>query len=285
MRFITKLSFCFIIFFMACKTSEKVSEVTPQKPVVKDTISRESISREPLKEKVPDQLFAKLKNSELKYEWIKAKFDASVTIGKKTNSFSGNIRIRRDSVIWISITAMGIEVYRIFLSNDSIKMMNRLESTYAKGNFKYLSNLINAEIDFDMLLAFITGNDFAYYENDVFKSSLDEKKYRLSTLGRRKLRKIERADTTLNPLSEDLWLNAQNYKIEKHKIDDFNENRKFEAQYSNFTDLNGQLYPQHLIFEVKAKENMSIELDFTRFEINNPIEFPFNIPEKYNLIK
>lgn len=290
------LTFSFTLFLISCKTREKSSaDLTPtiiksdtliQDSVVKNSGIREPISREPLKEKVPEQLFNNLKKNELKYEWIKAKFDASVTVGKKTNSFSGNIRIRRDSIIWISITpAMGIEMFRIILSNDSIKMLNRLESTYSVGNFKYFSDLINADVDFDMLLAFITGNDFAYYENDVFKSSIDEKKYRLSTVGRRKLRKIEKNDSTHNPLSEDIWINTHTFKIEKHKIHDFVENRKFEAQYSNFTDMNGQWYPQHIYFEIKAKEDVVIELDFTRFEIDNPMDFPFNIPEKYNLTK
>lgn len=51
--------------------------------------------------------------------------------GVSLNDLSGQIRMRRDSLLWISVTAMmGVEVVRAKVSNDSVWILNRLEKTY-----------------------------------------------------------------------------------------------------------------------------------------------------------
>lgn len=47
------------------------------------------------------------------------------------NDLSGQLRMQKDSLIWLSVTAnMGVEVLRTKISNDSIWVLNRLEKTY-----------------------------------------------------------------------------------------------------------------------------------------------------------
>ena len=88
---------------------------------------------------------------------------------------------RKDSAIWISVTpVLGIEVARLLVTNDSVKMMNRLNSTYFTGNFKLINKLFNADIDYDMFQSFLVGNDFTYYENGAsgkFKANIENKQY------------------------------------------------------------------------------------------------------------
>ena len=46
----------------------------------------------PLKEEGPDYLYSKLKESELKFEWLSLKFDASYTEKRNKTDFKGQIR-------------------------------------------------------------------------------------------------------------------------------------------------------------------------------------------------
>ena len=66
------------------------------------------------------------------YEWLTANLDIQAEgNGQSFNDLSGQLRMRKDSLVWISVTAtMGIEVARIKVSNDSIWVLNRLEKTY-----------------------------------------------------------------------------------------------------------------------------------------------------------
>ena len=66
------------------------------------------------------------------YEWMTAKMTFDVTAeGEELNDLSGILRMRRDSVIWISATAMmGMEAVRACVTTDSVVVVNRLEKTY-----------------------------------------------------------------------------------------------------------------------------------------------------------
>lgn len=51
--------------------------------------------------------------------------------GLEFNDLSGQLRMRHDSLVWLSVTAtMGVEVLRAKVSNDSVWLVNRLEKTY-----------------------------------------------------------------------------------------------------------------------------------------------------------
>ena len=163
-----------LVVFMACNIERK-------------------LIKEPLKDKGADFLFEQLKKNEFSFNYLNIKFSADITFNKKDNSTNGSLRIIRDSAIWISLSpALGIEAARMLITVDSIKFLNRLESTYFVEDFKYLNSLLKTNLDFDMLQSLLVGNDFSSYENDVFKASIDGKQYLLSTIGRGKLKKYKR---------------------------------------------------------------------------------------------
>lgn len=66
------------------------------------------------------------------FEWLTANMDIQAEgNGMTYNDLSGQIRMRKDSIVWFSVTAtMGVEALRAKISNDSIWMLNRLEKTY-----------------------------------------------------------------------------------------------------------------------------------------------------------
>lgn len=66
------------------------------------------------------------------FEWLTANMDIEAEgNGVTYNDLSGQIRMRKDSIVWFSVTAtMGVEALRAKASNDSIWILNRLEKTY-----------------------------------------------------------------------------------------------------------------------------------------------------------
>lgn len=51
--------------------------------------------------------------------------------GMAFDNLAGQIRMRKDSLIWLTVTAtMGVEVLRAKVSNDSVWFINRMEKTY-----------------------------------------------------------------------------------------------------------------------------------------------------------
>jgi len=66
------------------------------------------------------------------FEWLTANMAIQAEVNKQSfNDLSGQLRMRKDSLVWVSVTAtMGVEVLRAKISNDSIWILNRLEKTY-----------------------------------------------------------------------------------------------------------------------------------------------------------
>lgn len=228
-------------------------------------------------------LFEKLKEHEFKYNTIKARFDVTITTKKSKFAAKGFLRIKKDSIIWVSLSAgMGIEVARLSLTPDTIKLLNRWESTYFINHFKFINKIVDAEVDYDMLQAFITGNDFSYYEFDKFNTGIDkEGHYEMNTIGRRKLKKTLNDSLQPTLLIEEISLDSANFKIIRHHIKDVKGNKQFDVDYTEFLSENGQLAPKNMLVTIKAKENIQIEITFTKYELDIPLEFPFTVPDKF----
>ena len=66
------------------------------------------------------------------FDWFTANMDIQAEGFDLTfNDLSGQLRIRKDSTVWLSVTAtMGVEVMRAKINTDSIWILNRLEKTY-----------------------------------------------------------------------------------------------------------------------------------------------------------
>ena len=67
------------------------------------------------------------------YQWMTAKMSGELKVESGEFSFTGNLRMRRDSTIWLSVSAfMGMESIRTLITQDSVVMVNRMNQTYLK---------------------------------------------------------------------------------------------------------------------------------------------------------
>ena len=250
--------------------------------------STRTIIKEPLKEEGPEYLYNRLKESELRFDWLSAKFDASYKEKRKSNDFKGQVRIRKDSLIWVSITpALGIEMLRMVITTDSVKYVNRFSKEYFVGDYALVSRFLQIHIDFDILQALILGNDFQFYESNSFRASIDNMNYKLSTTGRRKIRKeAEGASTEPVVLLQNIWLNPESFKIIQIDVKEYmKDNRNLTASYDGFTGFENQLYPSILRFDIMAEDILKISINYSKVTLNEPMSFPFSIPENYKRIK
>lgn len=249
--------------------------------------TQRTVIKAPLKEEGPEYLLNKLDESELQFDWFSAKFDASYALDKNVTNFSGQIRICKDSVIWVSITpAMGIEMIRLKVTTDSVMFMNRLSKTYFSGDYLVVNEFLQTNLNFDILQAFIIGNDFQFYENANFRASIDNLEYKLSTTGRRKIKKeFETTDTGPLVLVQNIWLNSENFKISRVDVKEYQkDNRKFEAHYSEFLEINHQLIPTLINVNVTAEHLQEIRINYSKIVLNEPFNFPYSVPDKYEQI-
>lgn len=252
------------------------------------TGSRKAV-REPLKEEGAQYLTRKLKEHELHFQQFSAKFNATYQVDRKKTTVSGNLRIERDSIIWISITpALGIEAVRFMLTPDSIKLINRLSNSYFSKDFIYINQLLNKTLDYDMAQSFLIGNDFSLYDSNSFKASVDNQQYKLNTTDRRKIRRyVRRSEDDISIPIQSIWLDPESFKVTKVLLKEAErDSRKFQATYDEFEDIEGKLMPYALDFLVETDEKkISIKINYLKIQIDQEQTYPFRIPESYTEIK
>jgi hypothetical protein len=230
-------------------------------------------------------LATNLKNNELKFEWLKAKLSADAFIDSTDRAFSVALRIKKDSIIWMSLTKLGIEGARILITKDSVKFVNPIDKRFFKGDFTYISKLLNTELDFEMLQSLLVGNSVTFYDEDEkIKPGMDNCQYTLGTVRKFKIRKAERGRELREP-AQSIYLVPETFKISRILFYEFNPDRSFDAQYGEFTKVDStQSFPFKMKYTIKAQKNVNIDLNFNKVTLNEEQTFPFKIPDNYEQI-
>ncbi len=272
-----------VLVFASCKTP-RTSIVEPKGETMDDSISKDVFVP---KKKSADSIYELLKKSEIDFGTLVFKFSGSYEFKDDNQNFNGQVRIYKDSLIWINITALNIEVARVLISQDSVKFMNKLNKTYFVGDINFINQRLNTELDFGMLQSVMIGNDFEYYEIDKFEFSDKGDKFEMNTINRSKLKKfVKNTEDYEKVLVQKICMDTATYKIVKQEVRQLkNENRKFEAIYSGFITVEGQVLPTDLYFKVFGEKSGEINLKYNDPVFNSNPTMPFNIPAKYEPMK
>lgn len=253
--------------------------------------STEKLPKSALKDKSTDYLFEQLAINELKYEYLSARVEVKLKTNKQSNSFNARLRMKKDSVIWASITpALGIEAARIYITPDTLKFIDRINGKYFVGSYEMVNKMLDTEIDFEMLEAIIVGNNFTFFETDKFESAVGKDHYILNTIRRRELKKEFKGVDSVRIILQNIWLNPEQYKIDRMALKDIQSNKKLEVEYSDFKDIGGQLFAHMLNIGIKARaedndnEKAQVDIEYSRVELDEEQNFPMKIPEKYEFI-
>jgi hypothetical protein len=220
--------------------------------------------------------------------------------------------MRRDSAIWVSISpALGIEVFRILLTPDSLKLISKVPDNkyYYVGRFDVLSDMLGTEIDFDMLQNLLVGNALGLDKDEGrFRSEEDDQLHLLISRYKRRVRRVVGVDDrkleddtivvnpndpryqrTIRRLEEgdDLivsryWLDPERYRLVKSVFNDLVAQRSLEVRYDGFEKNGEQFYPTDIRLKVSNPQiTREMHLDVTKLVTDKTFEFTFEIPEDF----
>lgn len=95
------------------------------------------------------------------FEWLTANMDIQAEgNGMNFDDLSGQMRMRKDSLVWLSVTAsMGIEVARAKVSTDSVWILNRLEKTYLAEPLDSLATQLGMPLSLSLIQTLLLDNN------------------------------------------------------------------------------------------------------------------------------
>jgi hypothetical protein len=272
------------LFTFSCKHKKKI-----QKTQTEVAISDTTTGRCKLDFKNSKALSKYVKENEFDFVWVMAKANVETLIDGKEENFDIRVNIRKDSAMLITIQyLLGIQVAKILITRDSVKVRVDVKKQYFKGDFNYINDMLNADLDYDVLQAVLFGNSAEFYEDDELKlkpvTDRENCHYLLSTERKRRLRRLQSGDNELKKALQILTLNPDNYKIIKNEFSDPATNRSFIANYKNFTQKDSVYAPYHVDIDIVAEKKASVKIDYVRIEKNIPQKLSLNIPSKYEAI-
>jgi len=242
-----------------------------------------------IKTRSPKFLVKKLKNSEFQFETISGKAAVVVidSVGKKT-SFKTHLRIRKDSIIWMSITSYRLEAARVIITKDSVKVINRINKEYFIGDFSYINRAFGTDLDYQMMEALLIGNSLDFDEDERINSRVDRKKdlYYLSTIKKRKVKKeLKKDKEKIKSEAQVLWLDPMTFKVKELLLSSPESHRSLTAVYSDYRDIDEQLMPFDISFMLKSKTLNAVEVEYSKCSSGKSLSYPFKISSKYVQIK
>ena len=278
------LTLCFFVV-ISCKQRKHVQK-TVTETVIADTLN----GRCRLDFKSSKTLSNNIKENEFGFTWVNAKANVETLIDGKEESFDIRVKIKKDSAILVSIQyLLGLEVAKILITKDSVKLVNYIQKNYFVGDFNYINDLLNTELDFNVLQAVLFGNSAEFYEDDDLKLKpiIDREncRYLLSTERKRKLKKLQTTGTELKKALQILTLSPENYKILKNEFIDPGTNRTFIANYKNFIQKDSVYAPFNVDIDIYAEKKANIKIEYVRIEKNTPQKISINIPNKYDRLQ
>jgi len=281
-------SFAFLLlclFSTSCKHKKKIQR-TPSEVVVSDTLT----GRCRLDFKSAKTLSRHVKENEFNFVWVTAKANVETVIDGKEESFDIRVNVRKDSAMLITIQyLLGLQVAKILITKDSVKMVNYIQKNYFRGDFNFINDLLHADLDFNVLQAVLFGNSAEFYEDDDLKlkpvTDRQNCHYLLSTERKRRLRKLQQGDNELKKALQILTLNPDNYKIIKNEFSDPANNRSFIANYKNFAQKDSVYAPYHVDIDIVAEKKANVKIEYVRIEKNTPQKVSLHIPPKYDPIQ
>jgi hypothetical protein len=273
------------------------------------------LGSEHIQNKSTEEIIEQALAAQLDYENFSAKISADIKFKDQNNSIKATLRVRKDSAIWVSISpALGIEMFRLLCTKDSVKYVDKLKNQYFLGDYKQLNRITNSELNLNTIEKILVGNLLLLDSESKYRSKIENNEFYLATRNTNKLRKVVQADKneTLVVISDSLsnetidekrlqriqdkkedeelivrqyWFNGNNMKATRTIFTDLASEISLLAEYSDFELIADQLVPTRIAIDLgNNTESANFRLSYSKVKLNSAAEMPFTIPEKYEQV-
>ncbi|HUC82142.1 MAG TPA: DUF4292 domain-containing protein [Flavisolibacter sp.] len=260
-----------IALLASCRSSRTIGRAvgrkdstTVVKTVVVDTVKSDT-------QRLVQTAMQELQKNRIDFTTFTAKLDVDYkgTDGK-SNDVNANIRMYKDSAIWISLNAtlLSIEGLRLMITKDSVKLLNKLEKTYAARGIGFLQETTSLPLNLYILQDLIIGNP-VYLDSNITRYSSGNGVISFLSLG-----------TFFKNL---VTLNETDKSILHSKLTDTDlfRNRTADLTYENYENKKGVPFSTKRQIVVSERGRLEVKLNFKNYTFNEEVSFPFPVPKNY----
>lgn len=188
----------------------------------------------------------------------------------RQNNITAFLRMKKDSIIWISIRPLlGIEMIRVMLTPDSIKLINNLKQTVYLRNADAISSMLHMPLDFDLLQNLLIGNP-AFIPDKLSHFKTDSSSIYLTIAKHSVYNRYKWS------LSDFLLENSHSW------IKD--SSRYADQQYSAYRPAGPYLFSFDRKIRIRSGDQTRIQIRFEKVDFNQEVHFPFHYSPRYKIL-
>lgn len=219
-----------------------------------------------------EQITEKMSAGQLTYHTFSGRAKCSWTANEKTSEFQCSIRMVKDSIIWGSITGpMSIEAARFLITPDTFRLMSVITKEYLVKEMSYVMRWLTLPLTFAQLQQLLAGN-MIQLDNGVstfFQDSLKTTVYTENA-------KLQ-VQTSVDPV---------NYNITSMVLKDKMLDQQMQLTFGQPEKKQEKLfYPQRNVSIMQGREQMKLQLDFTRWVADEALSLPFDPDNSYKRVE
>lgn len=209
---------------------------------------------------------------EIDFDYFQGKARMILRDANKEREVKAHIRIRKDSVIWMTFSVIGVQGGKALINKDSITIVSTVDKEYYVFEYSELSDRFKFKIDYNVVQSAMLGNPI------IPRSDRDQAQQESSMY----LLKQNQADVSVIN-----YINAASMKIEKVELKEGNSMNSLVINYSNFQPVGTRIFPYNGTINLFYKTlsgllNTTIIFEYNKAEVGGrELRFPFNIPKRY----
>ena len=256
-----------VLFFSQCKSGRIITKAIAPRDTT-NNINIKSVADSLL---LVNNTKAILQKNRIDFKTFSAKLKLEIEDSKgKKPDLLGNIRMIKDSAIWISISAsiLNIEVFRVLITKDSVILLNKQEKEVQYRSINYLQEITQIPFDFNTLQNLIIGNPIFYNKDEITVRKFEE--FLLISAVSSEFKNLITISTKDNTLLHS-------------KLDDLNltRNRTADFTYDSYSNSSGIPFSTYRQIVATEKNKLDVRMNFKQFEFNKELSVNFSIPKNY----
>jgi hypothetical protein len=201
------------------------------------------------------------------WQYFSSKIDVEYRNGEDKKNFNVNIRMLKDSLVWISAGLFGIEGVRVLINKDSMVVLNKIDKKYMVYKNEAISGLSDVPLTVGQIQNLIIAKPV--YALKLYSIIANNDASVLIQYNQEKFATSHRYGKLF-------------YTIDTTSVNDLTTRNYAMARYADYSVVNGHNFPlSAYITASNGSKLIQLDMKFEDTDFGTVVTFPFIIPSSY----
>jgi len=256
----------------------------------------------------PDRIMERvLMHDTVSHRYYTAKAAIELNWPGDNKSFKAQVRSVKDSAAWISVVpALGIEVARVLITRDSLKLLDKLHDQYFVGDTGMAKKKFGMQPSLSLLQQALLGKAIGLDPNEKYRSDREDGMYVLTSrekrrfvraaedmspgdtlahdrdMGERRLERTLRKAEERDAIVFRYWIEPDTFRVARVQIVDLVRDQTADVRYEERGGADWSYLPTRIRITLSEPGRLASGLlEISRINLEGPVNMNFKIPEKY----